>query len=574
MNIRNSNLWLILIISFAFVLRIVGLTYNPPSLNWDEISHGYNAYSVMTSGMDEWGQRFPIANFRAYGDYPLPLNLYLTIPSIATFGLTEFAIRFPHVILGVLSVIATYFLALGLTKRKDIGLITSLLIAIDPWTLFTSRFVLQSNLSIFFLITALAFFFNREKWRWNVPLTFLSLGLTLFSYHSTRIVTPILVVALFVVYRKELFTFFKKKTIHSNLSVIILLLFFIPLPFILLNPNARARSKEVFILNDAAVYSIESSRNESTLPQFVSKLVYNRPIYFFKEFAGNYLEYFSPTFLFKSGGTQYQFSLPNHGLLYWVELPFFYLGLCLLLLYFAYGKKDYQFLLLWFLIGIVPAAITKEHYAVLRSTGVLPIPEILVAMGLFTFIDWFHKRGNNRINVRNHIIFLFVICLCISLARYLYLYNTSYRDTYSSSWQYGYKEAVFYAKDHYRDYDQIIVTKKYGEPHEFFLFFGGELNAQWGWQPTTYMKDSNLVRYSQSDWFWVDRFDKFYFMNDWQMQDTITEEKFTTERKEIVDCSDKKCLLITSPAGYPPPWKKIDTIKFLDGVTAFELYEN
>jgi len=451
---------------------------------------------------------------------------------------------------------------------------TALLIAIDPWTLFTSRFVLQSNLSIFFLVTSMAFFVQREKGKWNLPLSFLSLGLTLFSYHSTRIVSPLILLAMGFVYRKELIGYFKKKTLQSNLSIVILLLFFIPLPFILLNPTARARSTQVFILNDAAIYSIEQSRNESLLPSTLSKIVYNRPVYFFEEFGKNYIEYFSPQFLFLSGGTQYQFSIPNEGLLYLVELPFFYIGLFLLLLYFAYGKKEYQFLLLWLLIAIIPAAITKEHYAVLRSSAMLPIPELLTAVGLFAFIDWFHKRGQNRINFKKHIIILFVVILVGSLCRYTYIYFNEYRITYSSAWQYGYREAVSYAKDHYNDYDQILVTKKYGEPHEFFLFFGGELNAPWNWKPNDYRNDPNLIRYAQSDWFWVDRFDKFYFINDWQMQDKITEEKFITERKELVDCSNKRCLLITSPGGFPPPWKKVDTIKFLDGATAFEIYQN
>jgi 4-amino-4-deoxy-L-arabinose transferase-like glycosyltransferase len=574
MNIKNNKFLLILIVSLAFVLRIVALTYNPPSLNWDEISHGYNAYSVMTTGMDEWGQHFPLANFRAYGDYPLPLNLYLTIPFIATLGLTEFAIRFPHVILGILTVLSSYFLALGLSKRKDSALLTAFLIAIEPWTLFTSRFVLQSNLSVFFLITSMAFFVSREKWKWNSPLSFLSLGLTLFSYHSTRIVSPLLLILMILIYRKELVIYFKKKTLQSYLSIIILLLFFIPLPFILLNPNARARSNEVFLLNDAAVYSIEQSRNESQLPNFLKKAVYNKPVFFAREFSKNYVEYFSPQFLFLSGGTQYQFSVPNHGLLYLIELPFFYFGLFLMLLYFAYGEKDYQFLLLWLLIAIIPAAITKEHYAVLRSSAMIPIPELLTSIGLFAFIDWFHKRGKNRISIYNHIVIIFIACLLISLVRYEYIYFTNYRTTYSSAWQYGYKEAAQFVKNRYNDYDQIIVTKKYGEPHEFFLFYGGQLNSPWNWKPNDYRNDPNLIRYAQSDWFWVDRFDKFYFINDWQMQDKITEQKFITERKEIVDCSNVRCLLITSPAGYPPPWEKIDTIRFLDGSIAFELYEN
>jgi hypothetical protein len=83
----GNNKLLLLILAVAALARILFLSSNPPSLNWDEVSHGYNAYSILKTGRDEWGRLFPLSNFRAYGDYPLALNLYLTIPFIATLGL-------------------------------------------------------------------------------------------------------------------------------------------------------------------------------------------------------------------------------------------------------------------------------------------------------------------------------------------------------------------------------------------------------------------------------------------------------------------------------------------------------
>src|SRR5258706_5616060 len=105
----NNYKWLILIIFFGAVLRFTALSQMPPALNWDEISHGYSAYSILKTGHDEWGQLLPVTNFRAYGDYPLPLNLYLTIPFEVVFGLTTTAIRLPHALLGTLTIVAVYF---------------------------------------------------------------------------------------------------------------------------------------------------------------------------------------------------------------------------------------------------------------------------------------------------------------------------------------------------------------------------------------------------------------------------------------------------------------------------------
>ena len=47
------------IIVIAALLRLWGISTNPPSLSWDEVSIGYNAYTILNYGMDEHGVRFP-----------------------------------------------------------------------------------------------------------------------------------------------------------------------------------------------------------------------------------------------------------------------------------------------------------------------------------------------------------------------------------------------------------------------------------------------------------------------------------------------------------------------------------
>src|SRR5438477_12751586 len=99
----DKYIFISLIVLFAFVLRIVNLANVPSSLNWDEVSHGYNAYSILKTGKDEWGFALPTI-FRAYGDYKLPVYIYVTAVSEFFFGLNEIAVRLPSVIAGTLSV--------------------------------------------------------------------------------------------------------------------------------------------------------------------------------------------------------------------------------------------------------------------------------------------------------------------------------------------------------------------------------------------------------------------------------------------------------------------------------------
>jgi len=532
---------LVLIVVLAAVLRFTLLTYNPPSLNWDEISHGYNAYSISKTGMDQWGQKFPVINFRAYGDYPTTLNLYLTIPFMVIFGLTEFAIRFPHTLLGILTVISVYFLAWGLTKRKDVSLLSAFLVAVTPWYVFTSRFVVQSNLSVFLLTTAAAFFVNRDKNKNFKLITYSLLLLTLFSYHTTRIFSPLFLLGIALIYRK-------------TFSWILVALFFLVTAIIYLNPNTWARSGVLSIINESAVSKIIEVRNKSNLPKIVNRFLYNRPVYFVSEFSKNYISYFFPGFLFLEGGSQYQFSVPKTGLLYLINLPFFYLGLILLF------KKEYRLLLLWLVLAPIPASLTNERLTVIRATTMLPVTEIITALGFYFLI------GKISIKFRLFTTLIYIIIVTVSLGFYLTRYLTNYRVDYSWSWQYGYKEAVSYAKENYDKYDKIIVTKKYGEPHEFFLFF-------WPHDPVKYQNDKDKIAFYQSNWWWVDRFDKFYFVNDWQISQTES-GIWNLESGEKFSCEKIKCLLITGPNNHPENWSKLETINFLDNKPAFEIYEN
>ena len=521
------------------------MTYNPPSLNWDEVSYGYNAYSILKTGMDQWGRAFPIFNFRAYGDYPTTLNLYLTIPFIFLFGLSDFAIRFPHALLGVLTIASVYFLTFGLTKKSSISLLAAFLAATWPWYVFTSRFVLQSNLSVFLLTAAAACFVNRDKKRFLFPLSLFLFTLTLFSYHTTRIFSPLFLIGTFFIFRDE---------IKSRLIYIFAALFLALSACILINPGATARGSVLFIVDQAAVNRIESYRISSKLPESVKRLVYNRPVYFLGQFFKNYISYFSPQFLFLSGGTQYQFSVPDFGLVNPVGLPFFYLGLVLLALK-SLRDRDFRFLALWLILSPIPASLTNESYAVVRATTMLPIPEILIAIGFYWFIEKLSEK------LRLFAILICIIIVAVLTNSYLTNYYTKYRINYSWSWQYGYAQAVDFVNKHYEDYDKVIVTKKYGEPHEYFLFF-------LKYDPAKYQSDPNKIVFYQSNWWWVDHFDKFWFVNDWQVKD------LTTESKVKIDCSRVKCLLITSPGNYPDGWRKIGSVNFLDDKPAFEILDN
>jgi 4-amino-4-deoxy-L-arabinose transferase-like glycosyltransferase len=559
--LKGTDKFLFLIVVLASVLRFSYLDYCPPAMNWDEVSHGYNAYSILTTGKDEWGVRFP-AIFRAYGDYKLPVYIYVTAISEKFFGPTTLAVRLPSVLAGIGTVIFSYLLVLELFKRKNIALISAFLVAIEPWSLFLSRGAFEANLALFLIVSGVYLFLKSFRRARSLILGTVLLGLSVWTYNSARVFVPALVVALVLIYRGDLGRLAKEHKKTVVISLFLFVLFFAPMLIQLLQPVGMARYGKVSIVDRGAIAKIEQARNISTLAPVLNRLVNNRYIYFSGVFAKNWASHFTASFLFIKGGSDYQFSIPGRGILFWPGIIPLMIGFLHLIIK---RSKESLLVLAWLLISPIPSALTSEAPHVLRAIVMLPVPMIVTAIGIYTIADWL----NGKIHIFGQVmVFLYILVSFFFLENYLMTYFLDYRSDYSWSWQYGYKEVVNYAKANYDNYDKIIVTKKYGEPHEFFMFY-------WPWSSSKYNSDPNLVRFFQSGWYWVDGFDKFYFVNDWQIPEGVG--IFTLEsKKEAVNCTPQsvKCLLISSPGKSPYGWKKLKTIGFLNSEPAFEIYTN
>lgn len=507
-----------IIFVIAVFFRFWNLSSLPSGLNWDEISHGYNAYSLLKTGHDQWGQAWPIFNFRAYGDYPTTANLYFTIPSIAVFGLNAFSIRLPSAIFGLLFVVFNYLLAKIIFKNEKLALFNMLLAALSPWTIFPSRAVFQSNLSQFFFIAGLYYFYKSLLKPKKAYLSALLFGISLYSYHNTRIAVPLLISFFIIYYWRQL----KNKT-HLY-ALIIFLLLAIPNLLNLFSPESQARNRWVGIINPNSINLINEERRLYTGPAIFNRLINNKVLYFTTQLTRNYLDLFNPLPLFFRGSSNYQFNPPNTGILFIVLLPFFYFGLFRLRQFF-----------IPFLIALLPAALTVGDFPSIRATIALPFYFLAISYGI-SFIKI------------SKIFYLIVLVFFLEFFLYWSKY-LQYNQEYSQNWQYGYQEMVSKLKADYSQFDHIYITKKYGEAHEFILFY-------WPWDPKSFRNDPQLDWDFHADWYWVNAFDKFTFVNDWEIS-TLNIPSHS--------------LLITSPQNYPQKNSKlIDQVKFLNQETAFD----
>src|SRR3989337_3736551 len=117
----KKNIYYIILLVIIFIslfLRLYKINSNPPSLDWDEASIGYNAYSLLKTGADEYGNKLPLT-IRSFGDYKPLVYIYLDVPSVLAFGLNETGVRFPSAVFGFLSVIVIYFLVKEIFRDWD-----------------------------------------------------------------------------------------------------------------------------------------------------------------------------------------------------------------------------------------------------------------------------------------------------------------------------------------------------------------------------------------------------------------------------------------------------------------------
>ncbi len=474
-----------LLILLLVVTRILFLNSFPISLNWDEVSHGYNAYSILHTSYDQWGKKLPMFNFRAYGDYPTTLNMYASIPFISIFGLNSFSIRIFSAIMGILIVLSVYKLSdfLKLRHRN----LFFLILLFSNTLFFTSRGVFQSTVASGLYFLGLYLILSKSKYNW---FGLLSLTFSQYAYHNARIVTPFVLIFLFI----------KGKEYIQKIPIFVILISIIFSIFsinnLLTNKDASARNKWVSIVGIEATNQIIVNRQNFSGPPQLNRILNNKLTYAVKAISKNYLWYISPYPLFFQGTGNYQFNLPHLGLWPTVALPFFYFGLFFVLK----NRKKYQFFLFFIIIGFLPAAITQGDFPVLRLSLVLPLYAVLISMGV--------EQVSRRIF---WIVPIFVFVYSIQFLQFARDYFTNYPFAYADTWQYGYKQIVDISKENYSRYSNIVVTKKYGEPHEFFLFY-------WPWNPIQYLLDPKKKTDMHSDWYWVDSFDKFHFVNDWDLQ--------------------------------------------------------
>lgn len=487
MNIKSKivPILLFLIVSLSLVLRCYKLSSVPPSLSWDEAAVGYNAFSIANYGIDEWGNKFPLV-FKSFEDYKHPVHIYTTAFFVKLFGLSDFSTRIPSALFGVFNVILLFFLGRALFKSDLIGIAASFILAISPYNLQFSRFNHELNLAVFWFILGLVLFYRGiGKRRFSLPLSFAAFGISLLTYHSAKIVVPLIVIALILLYRKELIS--KGKEFILSLAVLGIFV-----GVIVVNPQ---------LLGTARLKQTGFSDSEIQKTYLFAKTG-NRLLGRVEIVAKQYSWHFKPQFLFVSGDKNLRHSTQVVGEFYKIDAPFLLIGaLAAFLMILKRKSRESLILLLWALLAPVPSAFVNEAPHAARAMFMTGSWHTIAALGFV-----FTLRALKDLRLKMAFSVVLTAVLGYSVKGYLTYYYREYSKRYAIEWQYGMKEIVGYLKSQ-KNVGAVYMTNVRQQPYIFFLYYLKYPSPQF----LDRVKYNNTLSKSFST---VSSFAKYHFLDD------------------------------------------------------------
>lgn len=430
---KKSVLVLIIITSLGFSLRIWKLTTSPAGLYIDETSIGYNAFSLITTGRDEHGKFLPLF-FEAFGEYKLPIYIYLVAITQLFTGPTDLSVRLPAVIFGTLTIPLIYLFSRELLRNNSnqtiknfVPLLSAFLLATSPWHIQFTRPGFEASAGLFFLTLGLFAFYKaiNKGSVFILSIAFVSFVLALYSYTSARVVIPIVTLSLIVLYSKNFSV--------TSWSKALLTGFIFAIPFITFasSPAGLARARQISIFYQPTVY----------------------PIY--QQFFYNYLENISPYYLFVRGDPTIAHATPHRmSLIYPIEFPFFVIGFWALVKL----RSRYKFLILMiFFIGFIPPALAMampwyQPHA-LRALMVLPASIFISAYGFSYLISKFKRE-----HVRQVYFGIYILTLCFFTITFLDIYHNKYAIDAGRDWQVDAKRVSLEILQIQDDYNEVYFS--------------------------------------------------------------------------------------------------------------------
>lgn len=559
---------LIAILTLALFLRLWKIDTVPVSLFGDEADLGYQAYSILKTGKDYSGNPWPI-HFQSLAEWRTPLYLYSAVPTVAIFGISPYGVRLPAVIFGVAGVWALYLLVKQLFKSEGIALVSALVLAVSPWHFQYSRAGFEVTELLFFLLAGLLFFFKGLKNGKTMWLSAFCLALTPWVYSTAKLFMPLLMLFLFLVWRKEILSLPKKYLIYTVIAGLIV---GAPIAYSTVFGGGTTRFSYISVFTDPTIESevgfarqrdlqMRGTQGIGIAPLLVDRLFHNKFSVIGGVVTKNYFEALGTDFLFNTGDPNLRHSISQIGEFYMLEVIPLFVGL--ILFFTKYKDKRLKALIgFWVLGGVFPSALTRDggtHST--RLILILPPLVILISYGLVEGVKLLKK------NYRRFLVVGYGLAWIVSMAFFLHGYFVHSPWDTQRWWHYGFKEIIQSMKDVQGNYDKVVIST-YGEPP--YVFFA----ALYPYPPDKWLQGYPFKAVDLPGFGEVSHIDKYYFGSPKIGGEGVYGFGKVLDKKTlyIATAVEVKVDLIHEPERTPGDIKLLKAIPYPSGEPAFYLF--
>lgn len=539
MHMKIHKIILPLILIAAFLIRFIDIS-NTPALNPDEAALGYNAYSLIQTGKDEHGTSWPL-HFKSFGDYKPGGYVYLSLPFIKVLGLTPLAVRLPNLILSLLTIFFLYKLILLLSKSQGLALISAFVLTFSPWHIHFSRGAWESSAALSFIIIGTYFFFKsiQSKFIKNFSIFLIFYIGSLYIYHSTRLIAPLLGLSLCVLY----FKFLLKKLPQILIPLFFAAVLVLPVLFSFLNNGGTTRLGGVGLSADQGPINrsneLLNQHQQLSLP---IKIIHNKRVLYLISWAQKYSSHFDLNFLGINGDEVPRSKVPENGQLLLIDIIFLFLGFIFIIKTNILANKTKIFLFLFLFISPIASSLTFQAPSALRALAMVIPLSIFIAGGLFGFFKFFKKYKIYKL-----LLVIIILIYTYFIAYYLDSYFFHYAKRYPFAWQYKFNEVVPFLESQKNEFKNIYITNKYDQPYILFLFFSR-------YPPTQIQSQIKLTVPDQYGFSTVTQYDNYHFGKiDWE---NISSNSLVVVSDEVITNEN--------------PFK---IIYFSNGQPAFKIYQ-
>lgn len=532
------KIFLILIIALAFILRVVAVDKFPAGFNADEAAIGYNAYSIIKTGRDEYGEILPLS-FKSFGDYKPGLYFYFVIPFVAALGLNEFAVRLPSVLLGTGMVWLIYLLAVQIFNSRKVGLICALFLAINPWAIHYSRGGWETNAATFFITLGVYLFIKglvKNRYLFFSLLSFLT---SIYLYQSPRLVVPVLVMGFVSIFYGEIFKIIKANWKKTVISLGILFTLSLPVGFQFLSGGGSERFQGLSFLSDNGpilrINELRGEHDNPTSPE--AKLIHNKLFVYGISFLGHYLDHFSSDFLFINGDPLIRNKTPETGQFYIIQAVILIAGLLLLI---RFTSKLKYLLIIWVLVSPLASSLTYQTPNAIRALSMVIPLTLIMGYGLAGLFQSLKKKPLQIL-----VGMVLILFLGFEFVHYLESYYVHSPKRYPLAWEYGFSEMVQKLNKYETEFNRVVITDRYDQPYILLLFFKQ-------YDPAKYQPQAVLSPRDKFNFGTIRSFDKY---------------EFHKATKEEIESSSSTLFVITPEEAGDKAI--IDTVYFPNGEKAF-----